>query len=154
MTTPTTPPNAAARQATRAALAVGLLIAAAGCAGPGASAVGPYTFTIHLDGKCPREVTMDVSKRNCTHFIGSADKDCVKVSREKSDVVEFVAEPKGAGEFEVYFDPFKRQPFKSKDGREGTIALRIDPATPYNTYEFYVVSGECPVLDPRIIVQQ
>jgi hypothetical protein len=154
MTTPTIPSNTAARRATRAALAVGFLVAAAACAGPGASAAGPYTFTIHFDGKCPRDATMDVNRRNCTHFIGSADKDCAKVSRERNDVVEFVAEPRGAGEFEVYFDPFKRQPFRSKDGTEAGIALRIDPATPCTTYEFYVVSGECPVLGPRIIVQQ
>jgi hypothetical protein len=148
-TTPTTSPAFLRLLAPGAALA---LVALAGCAGPRAATAGPYTFTIRFAGNCPAEVTMAEAKRNCTHLLGSADRDCAKVSRDRKDVVEFVADPPG-GEFEVYFDPFKRQPFRSKEGREGRVVLGIDPATPYKTYEFYVVSGECPVLDPRIVVQ-
>jgi hypothetical protein len=133
-------------------VAVLVAIAMTGCAS--APRGGPYRFTVHFDGKCPRDATVDVDQRNCTHLLGSADKDCVKVSREQSDVVEFAAAPSSSGDFEVYFDPFKRQPFRSREGNNGSIALRIDPATPPKTYDFYIVSDECPVLASRIIVQR
>jgi hypothetical protein len=142
-----TPPSPASRRL----LALALL-ALAGCAGSRAAAPGPFIFTIRFAGRCPAEVALGEAQRNCTHLLGSADKDCAKVSRDRKDVVEFVADPP-SGEFEVYFDPFKRQPFRSNEGREGRIVLGIDAATPVKTYEFYVVSGECPVLDSRVIVQ-
>jgi hypothetical protein len=129
-----------------------LAIAMTGCAG--ASRSGLYKFTVHFDGKCPRDATVDADQRNCGHLLGSADPNCVKVSREQSDVIEFAAAPSSPGDFEVYFDPFKRQPFRSREGSNGAIALRIDPATPIKTYDFYIVSEECPVLASRIIVQR
>ena len=133
-------------------LAVLVAIAMTGCASAPRS--GPYKFTVHFDGKCPQDATVEADQRNCTHLLGAADKNCVKVSRERSDVVEFSAAPSSPGEFEIYFDPFKRQPFRSREGHHRSIALRIDPATPPKTYDFFIVSDECPVLASRIIVQR
>ena len=146
-----TRPSPASRPASRPVAALALL-ALAGCAGSRAAAPGPFVFTVRFAGGCPAEVTMAEANRNCTHLLGSPDKDCARVSRDRKDVVEFVADPPG-GEFEVYFDPFKRQPFRSREGREGRVVLGVDAAAPARTYAFYVVSGECPVLDPRIVVQ-
>ncbi len=134
-------------RAGRAALALGVLLAAAGCAG--AEMRGPYPFTIKFetvaDKQCPTEAVMAENKRNCGLLF--KDKDCVKARR--GETVTFTAAP--ANEFEVHFDPFRKSGYRA--GKDGTTSLVIDAQAPYKTYAFYVVSGQCPVLDPIIIVE-
>jgi len=133
------------RQLTRALALVSL--ACTGCAGARLSGVGPYQFKVHYVDNCPTKVELAPDQQNCTKFLIFKKGDCVKADRGQQ--VRFEASPRSAPRFTLYFDPERKAGF---DSRGGEAIVNIHRDAPYKTYEFYVVSGECPVLDPQIIV--
>jgi hypothetical protein len=81
----------------------------------------------------------------------------VTVSREARPLIGFQqadAAPTSKAPFEIYFDPFRGSTFEGRSG-----AIPIGPGTAYGHYKFSVAGrgadgGECPALDPEIIVTQ
>ncbi|MBK9516380.1 MAG: hypothetical protein IPO09_03305 [Anaeromyxobacter sp.] len=140
-----------------------LALAAAGCAGgPTRPLPGPHALSVNfrvdptLDRACPFEVVVDETGSRCLEgfLFPSRQKDCLNVGR--GDEVTFTARlvgrerPPGQLDFALDFDPFRRGSLPSRDGR---LSLRIDPRSPPKTYTFNVFSGDCPVVDPRIVIQ-
>lgn len=153
-------PATRSRVSTRPAAAALLLAGLAfGCAGTPLPVPGPHHFTINfkpddaLHRPCPYEVVVDNEGSQCVEgfLLGSKKPDCLNAS--KGDEVTFKAKLVGPGrgdlEFALDFDPFRKGSIHSKDG---ALSLRIDPKAPKKTYTFNVYSGECPVVDPRIII--
>jgi hypothetical protein len=144
MTTRTNHPNARSR-AGQAALLLGILLVAGACVHVERRRTD-HQFDIGFERGCPRSVKVEPSQRNCP-ILWWYEEDCVRVGR--GDEVRFVAWPKGpANDFKVYLDP--SQPHEAKDG---SVTITIEPGAPYKEYMFSVVSKECPVLDPTIIVE-
>jgi hypothetical protein len=141
MTTRTNHPNAR-NQAGHAALVLGVLLSAGACAH--VERRKDHQFNIDFESGCPRSAKVEPSQRNCP-ILWWLREDCVRAGR--GDEVRFVALPKGPA-FKVYLDP--SHPQEAEDGR---VTITIDPEAPYKDYQFSVVSRDCPVLDPTIIVE-
>lgn len=158
MTTGTNHPKGTGRSIGHAALALGVLLAAGGCAprvppidrSPG----GLYKFEITFDDKgCP--LSAEALPSNCGPVPPSTvpPKDCIRVL--KGDTVAFVAVMKGGVPspfgFLLQFDPFKKGIFKApKEGlKVDTYGMGGKPFT------FNVLAEPpltCTPLDPQIIV--
>lgn len=134
----------------RGALAVGILLGAAGCAGaPVYKDKEAYVFSIVFDqAACP--VAARVDFRNC------ADKreDCVRV--RGGEAVRFEASPPADAQgkphdFVLHFDPFGRTELASEGGALTVTAERHEK--PEKPYTFTVTAAGCPKpLDPQIIL--
>ena len=142
----------------RLSVLVGILttMIASGCAsqetaqqGPHTKTVADYTVTIKFVNGCPKEVTPP-SQPSCAV---KADKG-ICVDRGRS--VGWVSDPAGTA-FEVYFDPFVGQRYRShgKDQTTTPVIVRRDSVA--GVYKYSVLGVACtdgdPVLDPPIRVE-
>lgn len=148
----------------RAALAVGVVLAAGGCSTyrpfykP--STPGTYQFKITFSGACPESAMADFL--NCPPKNGAAPKDCVRVKR--LDSVKFYADPATApanAAFVLVFDPFGKAPIEV----QGEVTLTTekvpnpdpdaDPKAKLEKFFTFVVKGtspSCKVIDPQLIL--
>ncbi len=137
-----------------AAVAVGALLVASGCASaprpPPAATSARYVFTIQFDNGCPTAAEADV--KNCDAGKQPNDpaqrKDCVRAV--KGDTIVFEAKPSTS--FYLQFDPFKHGTFRPP---VGGMIVDTKGAPAGKPFSFNVLSDppeKCPALDPQIII--
>jgi hypothetical protein len=135
-----------------AVVMVAIAVGASGCAGPRVSPErlkGEVTFHIRYDqAGCPTTAEVGPAARSCDRA------DCVALSRKNRNTVIFES-PDPKLEFELFFDPFKNDSIKSRNGR---AMATIDGDTPvHKTYSFFIApapqhSPPCAIPDPTIII--
>jgi len=136
----------------RSALAVGILLGAAGCAGAPVYKENKeaYVFTIAFDGACPVAATVDF--RNCP----DKREDCVRV--RGGDAVRFEASPAKdaagkANDFVLRFDPFGQTGIESANGVRTLTAEGHERHGKPFTFTIAAKGPGCPrPVDPQIIL--